>query len=73
MEAPVSTTVPSYGDWDLLYVNALLEPDRNRLPARITAAEEAIKERLETLSNRDGSEKVALVEALRTLQKMRNR
>jgi hypothetical protein len=72
MEAHVSTAIANYGDWDFLYANALLEPDGNRLPERISAAEVAINERLEAIGNRDNSEKAALTDALRTLQALRS-
>jgi hypothetical protein len=71
MEADMSTAIASYGDWDFLYANALLEPDGDRLPERISAAEVAINERLEVIGNRDNSEKAALVDALRALQALR--
>ena len=67
----MATAVTSPGSWDFLYTNALLEPDRNRLPERITAAEAAINERLKALGNRDNPEKAALVDALRALQTLR--
>ena len=67
----MSTTVACYGEWDVLYANALLEPDKSRLPARITAAETAINERLKALSNRDTPEKSALVDALCVLERLR--
>jgi hypothetical protein len=44
--ATAATAVTSYGKWDFLYASALLEPDRDRLAERITAAETAIYERL---------------------------
>jgi hypothetical protein len=69
----MSTAIANYGDWDFLYANALLEPDGNRLPERISAAEVAINERLEAIGNRDNSEKEALVDALRGLQALRSR
>ena len=68
----MSTAIANYGDWDFLYANALLEPDGNRLPERISAAEVAINERLEALGNRDNSEKAALTDALRALQALRS-
>jgi hypothetical protein len=71
METDMSTAIANYGDWDFLYANALLEPDGDRLPERISAAEVAINERLEVIGNRDNSEKAALVEALRALQALR--
>jgi hypothetical protein len=71
MEADMSTAIANYGDWDFLYANALLEPDGDRLPERISAAEVAINERLEVIGNRDNSEKAALVDALRALQALR--
>jgi len=67
----MSTAIANYGDWDFLYANALLEPDGDRLPERISAAEVAINERLEVIGNRDNSEKAALVDALRALQALR--
>ena len=69
----MSTAIANYGDWDFLYANALLEPDGNRLPERISAAEVAINERLEAIGNRDNSERAALTDALRTLQTLRSR
>jgi hypothetical protein len=69
----MSTAIASFGDWDFLYANALLEPDGNRLPERISAAEVAINERLEAIGNRDNSERAALTDALRTLQTLRSR
>jgi hypothetical protein len=60
------TTIANYGDWDFFFANALLEPDGDRLPERIRAAEAAIKERLKAIGNRD-PEKRALEDALRTL------
>jgi len=69
----MSTAIANYGDWDFLYANALLEPDRDRLPERIIAAEAAISERLEAIGNRDNPEKEALIEALRALQALRSR
>lgn len=69
----MSTAIASYGDWDFLYANALLEPDGNRLPERILIAETAINERLKAMANRDNPEKAALVDALRALQSLRAR
>ena len=69
----MSTAIANYGDWDFLYANALLEPDGNRLPERIGAAEAAINERLKAIVNRDNPEKVALVDALRALHALRVR
>ena len=69
----MSTAIASYGDWDSLYANALLEPDGNRLPERITAAETAINERLKVIAHQDNTEKMALVDALRALQALRTR
>jgi hypothetical protein len=69
----MSTAIANYEDWDFLYANALLEPDGNRLPERITTAETAINERLKTLANRDNPEKAALVDALRALHTLRSR
>ena len=69
MEANMSTTVASYGDWDFLFANALLEPDGDRLLERIKVAEAAINERLQAIANRSGdnSERDALLDALRAL------
>ena len=69
----MSTAIANYGDWDFLFANALLEPDRDRLPERISAAEVAINERLNAMGNRDNAEKEALVDALRALQALRSR
>jgi hypothetical protein len=69
----MATAVTRFGNWDFLYANALLEPDRDRLAERITAAENAINERLKELANRDTPEKVALVDAVRTLRVLRAR
>ena len=63
----MSTAIANYGDWDFLFANALLEPDGDRLPERIVAAEAAINERLKAIGNRDNPEKEALGDALRTL------
>jgi hypothetical protein len=73
MEADMSTAIANYGDWDFFFANALLEPDGDRLPERINAAEAAINERLKAIGNRDNSEKAALVDALRTLCVLRAR
>jgi len=69
----VATAVTSSGNWDFLYSNALLEPERDRLPERITAAEQAINDRFKELANCNDPEKAALVDALRTLQTLRTR
>jgi hypothetical protein len=69
----MATAVTTSEDWDFLYANALLEPDRDRLPERIAVAEHAINERLKALTNSDNSEKLALVGALRVLQVLRAR
>jgi len=69
----MGTAVANYGNWDFLYANALLEPDANRLPERITAAETAINERLQAIANGNNPEKPALVDALRALQALRSR
>ena len=71
----MSTAIANYGDWDFLYANALLEPDGNRLLERITAAEAAINERLQVLTQRpdDNREKTALIDALRVLHALRAR
>lgn len=71
----MSTAIANYGDWDFLYANALLEPDGNRLPERIAAAEAAINERLKTMTHKslDNAEKMALVDALRALNSLRVR
>lgn len=64
----MATAVASSVNWDSLYVNALLEPDEDRLPERIKAAESAINARLQELGDRDTQEKAALVDALRALR-----
>jgi hypothetical protein len=69
----MSTAISDLGGWDVLFANALLEPDRDRLPERISAAEVAINERLNAMGNRDNAEKNALVDALRALQALRSR
>ena len=69
----MSTAIATFGDWDFLFANALLEPNGERLPERISAAEAAINERLKAIANRDNPEKVALVDALRALQTLRSR
>jgi hypothetical protein len=72
MEANTSTTIASYGDWDFLFANALLEPDGDRLLERIRVAEAAINQRLQEIANRsvDNSEKEALLDALRALHSL---
>ena len=50
----MGTTVANYGEWDFLYPNALLEPDGNRLPERITAAVAAINLHLQEMANGPG-------------------
>jgi hypothetical protein len=69
----MSTAISDLGGWDVLYANALLEPDQNRLLERITAAETAINERLNAMGNRDNAEEEALVDALRVLHALRSR
>ena len=69
----MSKAIGSYGEWDFLFANALLEPDGDRLPERISAAEAAINERLKVIGNRYNPEKAALVDALRTLRVLRAR
>jgi hypothetical protein len=69
----MSTAIANYGDWEFLFANALLEPDGDRLPERINAAEAAINERLKAIGNRDNPEKAVLIDALRTLQALRAR
>ena len=69
----MSTAIANYGDWGFLFANALLEPDRDRLPERITTAEATINERLNAMGNRDNAEKETLVDALRALQALRVR
>jgi hypothetical protein len=69
----MSTASANYGDWEFLFVNALIEPDADQLPARISAAEAAINERLKAIANRDNPEKLALVDALRTLRLLQAR
>jgi hypothetical protein len=73
MEADMSTAIANYGGWDFLFASALLEPDGERLPERISAAEAAINERLKAIGNRDNPEKVALVDALESLRVLRAR
>ena len=68
-----TAAIAHYGDWEFLYVNALLEPDVNRLAARITAAEAAANERLKAIANSDNSERAALMDALRALHDLRAR
>jgi hypothetical protein len=72
MEANTSTAIASYGDWDFLFANALLEPDGDRLLERIRVAEAAINQRLQEIANRsaDNSEKEALLDALRALHSL---
>ncbi len=72
MEANTSTTVASYGDWDFLFANALLEPDGDRLLERIRVAEAAINQRLQEIANHsaDNSERDALLDALRALHSL---
>lgn len=68
-EVKMSTAIASFGDWDFLYANALLEHDPNRLKERITAAEAAINERLKALANYPHApENEALLDALRALR-----
>lgn len=71
----MSNAITNYGDWDVLYANALLEPDGDRLPERIATAETAINERLKAMTPKsyDNGEKMALVEALRALNSLRVR
>ena len=69
----MSTAIANYEDWDFVFANALLEPDGDRLAARINTAETAINERLKAIGNRDNAEKNALVDALRALQALRSR
>ena len=66
----MGTTVANYGEWDFLYLNALLEPDGNRLPERITAAVAAINLHLQEMANGpgDNAERFALIDALGALQ-----
>jgi hypothetical protein len=75
MEADMSTAIANYGDWDFLFANALLEPDGDRLPERIRAAQAAINERLKAIANgsADNAEKAALADALRALRSLRVR
>jgi hypothetical protein len=35
----MSTAIANYGNWEFLLANALIEPDADRLPARISAAD----------------------------------
>jgi hypothetical protein len=71
----MSTAIPDYRNWGFLYANALLEPDGNRLPERITAAETAVNYRLQALANNsaDNHEKADLIDALNALQALRTR
>jgi hypothetical protein len=73
MEGNTSTTIASYGDWDFLFANALLEPDGDRLLERISAAEAAINDRLKAIGHTDSPEKEALVDALRALHALQAR
>jgi hypothetical protein len=67
----MNTAIANYADWDFLFANALLEPDTNRLPERISAAAAAINERFKAIANStDNGEKAALADALRVLQKL---
>ena len=69
----MTTAVTTSENWDLLYARALLEPNRDRLPERITAAEHAINERVKELSDGDTTEKDALADALRALRVLQAR
>jgi hypothetical protein len=71
MEVNTSTTIASYGDWDFLFANALLEPVGDRLLERIRVAA-AINQRLQEIANpsADNSEKDALLDALRALHSL---
>ncbi len=70
----MATSVTGASEWEFLFANVLLEPDNNRLPERIAAAEAAINERSKALRDEpDSSEKHALVRALRALQLRRDR
>jgi hypothetical protein len=71
----MGTTIANYGEWDFLYANALLEPDGNRLPERLTAAVAAINLRLQEITNGpgDNAERFALIDALRALHALQAR
>lgn len=71
----MGTTIANYGEWDFLYANALLEPDGNRLPERITAAVAAINLRLQEITTGpgDNAERCALIDALRALHALQAR
>jgi hypothetical protein len=74
MEVDMSTAIAKYRDWDFLFANALLEPDRERLSERISDAEAAINERLKVIaSSAENAEKAALADALRALNVLRAR
>ena len=65
----------AYSHWYTLYEAALLELDQDKLPQRITEAQDAVMERIIVLDGRNcgGSESEALMNALsvlRDLQKM---
>ena len=59
--------------WQALYSAALLELDRNKLPSALRAAEQAIQERLESLSHSSNhrAERQAMADALQNLRVLR--
>ena len=64
---PIGTSFSS--PWKHLYECAMLELDKNKLPARIAAAQRAIVERAEEIiTNQSTDEHYALNDALRALQ-----
>jgi hypothetical protein len=61
-------------DWQRLYLAAVLEVDRSKLPQRIRAAKAAILERLRHVESQewsDGKEQAALNRALFVLELLR--
>ena len=64
---PIGTSFSS--TWKHLYECAMLELDKNKLPARIAAAQRAIVERAEEIiTDQSTDEHYALNDALRALQ-----
>jgi hypothetical protein len=64
---------PEREQWEALYGAALLELDREKLPARIRAAEDVLRQRLPSLNSTSDhrGERRAIEDALRNLRVLR--
>ena len=70
-ESTISGGTPVTDDWRSFYESAVLETDREAMPGRIKAAQDAIEERASTLAL-DSLDKDEIVRAMAALNMLKN-